>query len=192
MNAAVLLDRDGVLVEDIHLLRARQDVHILPGVPQALKTLSQAGFRLFVASNQTVVSRGLATEAETESLNNHINELLAAAGGARIEKFYVCFHHPQATLARYRAACQCRKPHPGLLQSAAREQGLDLRASFMVGDRITDVIAGVRAGCRTVLVQTGKHLEPPIKTAEPVDISVKPDHVCADLPSAATWILNAR
>jgi D-glycero-D-manno-heptose 1,7-bisphosphate phosphatase len=67
-----------------------------------------------------------------------------------------------------------------------------LGASFIIGDRITDIIAGARAGCRTVLVQTGKHLAPPIETVEPLDESVQPDHVCADLRAAAKWILGVR
>jgi D-glycero-D-manno-heptose 1,7-bisphosphate phosphatase len=79
-----------------------------------------------------------------------------------------------------------------LLLRAGREHGLDLHASFAVGDRITDVIAGAQAGCRTVLVQTGKHLEPPIETSQPLDLSVQPDYTCADLPTAAQWILRVR
>jgi D-glycero-D-manno-heptose 1,7-bisphosphate phosphatase len=77
-----------------------------------------------------------------------------------------------------------------MLLRAARELNLDLRTCFMVGDRITDIIAGVRAGCRTVLVQTGKHLEKPIETSEPLDTTIEPDHVCADLPVAVEWILG--
>jgi D-glycero-D-manno-heptose 1,7-bisphosphate phosphatase len=86
--------------------------------------------------------------------------------------------------------CDCRKPKPGLLLKAARELNLDLRASFLVGDRITDIIAGAKAGCRTVQVQTGKHLEKPIETSEPLDTTIQPDHVCADLPAAVEWILK--
>lgn len=194
MNKTIFLDRDGVLIEDVHLLTNPGDIRILEGVPQALKSLKEAGFRLIVISNQTVVARGLVTEQEVYAINAEMERLLKQAGGPRLDGFYFCPHHPNATLPAYRIACECRKPRPGLLLRAAHEHNLNLDASFMVGDRITDIIAGARAGCRTVLVQTGKHQEPPIETStsEPLDESVQPDHVCADLRTAVEWILGTR
>jgi D-glycero-D-manno-heptose 1,7-bisphosphate phosphatase len=88
--------------------------------------------------------------------------------------------------------CECRKPRPGLLRQAAQDLRLELTASFMVGDRLTDVAAGCRAGCRTVLIETGRHAAPPIETTEPPDLALKPDAVCADLTAAADWILRTR
>ncbi|MEW6303816.1 MAG: HAD family hydrolase [Verrucomicrobiota bacterium] len=192
MNRAVFLDRDGVLVEDVHLLTHAGQLRVLPGVPAALARLKQAGFQLIVASNQTVVARGMATEDDVRAVNEQLNALLANAGGARIDAFYVSPFHPNANLPAYRRDSDCRKPRPGLLLRAAVERQLDLRASFMIGDRISDVIAGHRAGCRTVLVQTGKHDAPPIESGEAIDTTVQPDHVCAGLPEAADWILAAR
>ena len=191
-SAAVFLDRDGVLIEDIDLLTRVDQLRVLPGVPQALKMLAEAGFQLVVASNQPVVARGLVTEVEVQAVHEHLEKLLIQAGASPFAGWYFCPHHPNATLPAYRQACDCRKPKPGLLLRAARELGLDLSASFMVGDRITDIIAGARAGCRTVLVQTGKHLEPPITTSEPLDKSIEPDYTCADLRAAAQWILKPR
>lgn len=190
--AAVFLDRDGVLIEDVDLLTSPDEIRVLGGVPQALRSLEQAGFRLIVISNQTVVARGLATEEDVCAMNAEVERHLIEAGGPRLDGFYFCPHHPKATLLVYRVACECRKPRPGLLVQAAREHDLDLTTSFVVGDRITDILAGASVGCRTVLVQTGKHREPPIETVDPLDGSVQPDHVCADLPEAATWILDAR
>jgi D-glycero-D-manno-heptose 1,7-bisphosphate phosphatase len=192
MNVAVFLDRDGVLIEDVHLLTDLADIRILEGVAQALRSLKESGFQLIVISNQTVVARGLVTEQEVHAINAKMERLLEQAGGPHLDGFYFCPHHPNATLPAYRTACECRKPRPGLLLRAARERDLNLGASFAVGDRITDIIAGARAGCRTVLVQTGKHLAPPIETVEPLDESVQPDHVCADLRAAAKWILGVR
>ena len=189
---AIFLDRDGVLIEDVDLLTNSVDIRVLEGVPQALRSLKEAGFQLIVVSNQTVVARGLVTEQEVYAINAEMERLLEQAAAPHLDGFYFCPHHPNATLLAYRIACECRKPRPGLLLRAAREHNLNLRASFMVGDRITDIIAGARAGCRTVLVQTGKHQEPPIETAEPLDESVQPDHVCADLKAAAEWILGTR
>jgi D-glycero-D-manno-heptose 1,7-bisphosphate phosphatase len=192
MNVAIFLDRDGVLIKDVHLLTNSRDIRVLEGVPQVLRSLKDAGFQLIVVSNQTVVARGLLTEQEVYAINAEMERLLEQAGGPHLDGFYFCPHHPNATLPAYRIACECRKPRPGLLLRAARGHNLNLGASFVVGDRITDVIAGARAGCRTVLVQTGEHQAPPIETVEPLDESVQPDHVCADLKAAAEWILRVR
>lgn len=189
---AIFLDRDGVLIEDVHLLTNPGDIRILEGVSQALRSLKEAGFQLIVISNQTVVARGLITEQEVCAINVEMESLLEQAGGPHLDGFYFCPHHPNATLLAYRITCECRKPQPGLLLRAAREHTLKLGASFMVGDRITDIIAGARAGCQTVLVQTGKHQAPPIETVEPLDESVHPDYTCASLSEAAEWILGAR
>ena len=192
MSAAILLDRDGVLIEDVHLLTDPRDIHVLEGVPQALRSLKEAGFQLIVISNQTVVARGLVTEQEVYVINAVMERLFEQTGGPCLDGFYFCPHHPNATLPAYRVACECRKPRPGLLLRAAREHNLNLDVCFMVGDRITDIIAGGKAGCRTVLVQTGKHQAPPIETVEPLDELVQPDHVCADLVAAAVWILRVK
>jgi D-glycero-D-manno-heptose 1,7-bisphosphate phosphatase len=125
-------------------------------------------------------------------LNQQLEGMLVAAGAPRLDGWYCCPHHPSATLPVYRVDCACRKPRPGMLLQAARELSLDLGASFMVGDRLTDVAAGFRAGCHTVLVETGRHTAPPIETAEPVDPGLRPDAVCADLAAAADWILGKR
>ncbi len=179
-----------MLNEDTHLLRHGDQIRLLTGVPRALNRLRAAGFKLIVISNQTVVSRGLASEDEVRETNAELQRQLTRAGGPELDSFYFCPHHPRATRPAYRKDCECRKPRPGLLLRAAREHRLDLAASFMVGDRITDVIAGARAGCRTIQVQTGRHDAPPIETAEPLDTTVQPDHSCAGLPEAASWILS--
>ena len=189
MNVAAFLDRDGVLIEDIHLLTTPGDIRILDGVPQALRSLHEVGFRLIVISNQAVVARGLIAEQEVHAIHAAVECLLEQAGAPRLDDFYFCPHHPNATLPAYRIACECRKPRSGLLLRAARKHDLDLGGSFMVGDRMTDIIAGARADCRTVLVQTGKHQEPPIETVDRLDKAVQPDYVCADLKAAAEWIV---
>jgi D-glycero-D-manno-heptose 1,7-bisphosphate phosphatase len=190
LSRAAFLDRDGVIIEDVDWLIQPGQIRVLPGVPQALRRLAQAGFRLIVATNQPVVARGLATEAQLETLHAAVAAQLTAAGAPPLDRFYFCPHHPNATLPAYRVICDCRKPRPGLLLRAARDFRLDLRASFMIGDRPTDIAAGAAAGCRTILVQTGKHLLPPIQTADPMDPGLKPDWTCADLSAAAEWILN--
>lgn len=190
MQPAVFLDRDGVIIEDVNLLTKPSEIRLFKYAPQAIQKLKQAGFKVIVVSNQTVVARGLATEDEVAEINNHLQALLVRAGGDRVDGFYVCPHHPNATLPTYRVDCDCRKPRPGMLLQAAQEHHLNLQASFMVGDRITDIIAGMKAGCRTVMVQTGMHEEKPIETTDSLDTSVQPDFVCADLDQAVEWILR--
>jgi D-glycero-D-manno-heptose 1,7-bisphosphate phosphatase len=189
-SRAVFLDRDGVLVEDVEQLTDADQIRVLPGVPRALLLLRENGFRLVVISNQAVVARGRVTEQQVRELQGELERMIQRQGGPNLDAFYFCPHHPRATLPAYRADCECRKPQPGMLLRAAIELGVDLPSSFMVGDRITDIIAGARAGCRTVLVQTGQHLAPPIETAQPLDLTIQPGFVSVDLPAAAQWILQ--
>ena len=190
MKSAVFLDRDGVLIEDVHLLTHPEQIVIPSGVPGALKKLAEAGFKLIVVSNQPVVARGMVDEQGVRAVHEHMASLLKNSGAPSFDGIYFCPHHPNATLLLYRVNCDCRKPKSGMFLQAAKELGIDLRASFTVGDRITDIIAGAKAGCRTVLVQTGKHSEKPIETSEPLDTTIQPDHVCADLAKAAEWIVS--
>lgn len=185
----MLLDRDGVLIEDVHLLVDASRIRILPTVVEALDRLHRAGLVLVVVSNQPVVARGLLDEAGVEALQREVERRLVDAGAPRLDGFFYCPHHPNATLPAYRRDCDCRKPRPGMLLRAAAEHGLELGASFMVGDRLTDVAAGRAAGVRTVQVLSGKHQAPPIVTAEPLDPDLRPDHRCQTLADAADWIL---
>lgn len=187
----VFLDRDGVLVEDAGLLLKAEDIQILPGVPEALASLHRAGFALVVISNQAVVARGLMTEAELLNLEDVIEARLRVAGAPALDGFYYCPHHPSATDPVYRMACACRKPRPGLLLQAAEALNLDLPSSYMVGDRPTDLQAGLRAGCQAIWVQTGRHLDEPIESPDAADLDVTPAHSCDSLAAAAQWILEA-
>ena len=136
--------------------------------PRRSGELKAAGMFLAVVSNQAVVARGLISESELAGLNRLILDQIEHAGGPRLDAVYYCPHHPEATLPEYRVACQCRKPRPGMIVQAAAEHGLDLQASFLVGDRMTDIAAGAAAGCRTVLVTCGRHDAPPIVTVDPL------------------------
>lgn len=187
MTRAVFLDRDGVLVEDTGALVDPADVRVLPHVARALASLHALGWRLVVVSNQTVVARGLATEDDVVALQRHIEGVLVAAGAPAFDDFLFCPHHPHATDPAYRVACTCRKPQPGLIELACARHGIDPHVSVMIGDRPTDIAAGKRAGCKTVWLRTGRHVDPPIVTSTPFEIPVA-DHVCDDLLGAAQWI----
>lgn len=190
MKAAVFLDRDGVLVEDIDLTADAERMRLIPGAADGMRALQRAGLHLVLVTNQTVVARGLATEKEVEGLHERLDSMLVAAGGPALDAAYFCPHHPEATLERYRAVCDCRKPRPGLLRRAASDHDLDLARSFLVGDRMTDIAAGAAAGCRTVLVESGRHEDPSIVTVEPLPDALRPDHVSPDLAAAAEWIVG--
>jgi D-glycero-D-manno-heptose 1,7-bisphosphate phosphatase len=154
---AVFLDRDGTLIEDAHFLARPEQVWLLPGAVAAVARLNRRGTPVVVVTNQSGVARGLFPEAAVHAVHAHLSRLLAEHG-ARIDAFYHCPHHPKAAVAAYRLACACRKPRPGMLVAAARDLGLDLARSWMIGDKPDDAGAGAAAGCRAVLVRTGHPL----------------------------------
>ena len=190
MRKAIFFDRDGVLIEDVGLLCSTQEIRLLEGIPESLKRLKEAGYLLFIVSNQPVVARDLITEDEVKEINTTLEHLIVKEGGPKFDGIDYCPHHPNATLPRYRVKCGCRKPEPGMILRFADKNDINLNDSYMIGDRISDIIAGSRAGCKTILLQTGKHLDKPIETWEAIDISIEADYVCKDLRSAAKLILE--
>lgn len=188
---AVFLDRDGVIVRDVGPTARQEDLVLLPRAALAIRRLNDSGYLVVVVSNQTVVARGLASEPDVVQAHQDLAQLLHAASGAIVNRFYFCPHHPNATLPVYRVACNCRKPRSGLFERAARELGIDLTDSFAIGDRPSDIAAGARVGCRTILVETGQHQAPPIEGAGPW-ATVQPAHTCPDLQAAVDLILGQR
>ncbi len=152
MNKAVFLDRDGVIVEDIGYLGKHSDIRFLPKVGKAVKLLNKSGFKVIVVTNQSGVARGYFTEQTVRGINKHIQESLAEQG-AFIDRMYYCPHHLEGTLEEYRRDCHCRKPNPGMIEAAVRDFGIDAGKSFLIGDKISDIEAGHRAGCKTILLQ---------------------------------------
>jgi D-glycero-D-manno-heptose 1,7-bisphosphate phosphatase len=186
---AVFLDRDGVIIRDVDLLVRVDQIELLPGAAAAVRRLRDARLPVVIVTNQPVVARGFVTEEEVLALEAVIEQRLRDAG-AIVDGFYYCPHHPRATLAEYRLACECRKPRPGMLLRAARELALDLGASTMIGDRLSDVAAGQQAGCRTILVETGMHAAPPIESLDGPAPLATPDHVVPDLAAAVDIVLD--
>jgi D-glycero-D-manno-heptose 1,7-bisphosphate phosphatase len=188
-NRAIFLDRDGVLIEDRTPLLSPDDIVLAPGAALALQRLAQAGHRLIVVSNQAVVARGLLTADGVRAIQRVVEARLRDAGAPPLDGFYFCPHHPAADLPGYRVACTCRKPAPGLLHQAAAAQAIDLGASVMIGDRPSDVVAGQRAGCRTIQLLSGRHLDPQIEVAGGF-VASPPDFTCTTLAEAAELILS--
>ncbi len=189
MRRAVFLDRDGVLIKDTGLITDGKSASLMPGASKALSLLHQAGCLLIVVTNQSVLARGIMDEQRVLQVEHDVELRLHREGAPSIDGFYYCGHHPNATIDKWRVNCSCRKPSPGLLLAAARDLDVDLSRSYMVGDRPTDIGAGDSAGCRTVLVQTGRHLDPPIETSDPFT-PPEPDMICEDLFQAAKKILQ--
>jgi len=176
-NRAVFLDRDGTLNVDPGYLSDPDQVVLLPGVGEALARLGNAGFLLVVVSNQSGIGRGIFPEAALGPIHQRMNDLLRPFG-ARIDAFRYCPHRPED-------ACSCRKPSPALLLDAARDLGIDLSRSFMVGDKAIDLEAGRAAGCAAGLVRTGAGRE-----EERCLGPGAADWVGDSLGDAVSWILS--
>jgi D-glycero-D-manno-heptose 1,7-bisphosphate phosphatase len=151
---AVFLDRDGTLIEEVNYLSSPEQVRLIPGATEAVRRLNETDTLVVVVTNQAGVARGYFPESRVAEVHAHLSALLAERG-ARIDAYYHCPHHPTEGVGAYRMSCDCRKPQPGLLFTAARELGIDLSRSWMIGDKFCDARAGEAAGCRTLLVRTG-------------------------------------
>lgn len=178
LRPAVFLDRDGTLNVDHGYIHRVSDWEWIPGAREALARLFKGGFALVVVSNQAGVARGLYTVSDVERLHDWVGRQLAEKG-VGVDRFYFCPHHPRFTSA----ACECRKPQPGMLLTAARELGLDLSRSFLVGDKAIDVQAARSAGVTPLLVRTGYGRE-----SEP-EVGPLAAAVVEDVGAAAEWIL---
>ena len=154
MKPAVFIDRDGTIIEEVGYLDRLDRVAFLPYAVDAVRLLNRAGLAVVVVTNQAGVGRGMFAEQFVHDTHEVIAARFAA-GGAAIDAFYYCPHHPDATVDEYRVTCECRKPAPGLLHKAAAQLGLDLARSFAIGDKWSDVQAGEAAGTRSLLVRTG-------------------------------------
>lgn len=150
---AVFLDRDGTINVEKDYLYRPEEFEFIPGAVDAVRLLKQHGYVVVVVTNQSGIARGYYTEDDLTVLHNHIDRLLAAEG-VSVDAWYYCPHHAEGK-GEYAVDCSCRKPLPGMLLKAADEHGIDLSSSWMVGDKLVDVEAGVAAGCRSVLVRTG-------------------------------------
>jgi D-glycero-D-manno-heptose 1,7-bisphosphate phosphatase len=154
LKRAVFLDRDGTINEEKEYLHRPEDFEFIPGAPQAIRLLNEAGFLVVVVTNQSGVARGYYDEAAVERLHLYMDQELARFG-ARVDAYYFCPHHPKHGSGAYLLECACRKPLPGMLVQAADDLAVDLKRSWIIGDKLADVEAGLRAGCQPLLVRTG-------------------------------------
>jgi len=150
----VFLDRDGTLNGEGDYIRTPDDLHMIPGAAEAVRKLNARGIVTCIISNQSGVARGFLSENDLVPIHAKMEREMQE-GGATINRIYYCPHHPTAGVPPYNIDCGCRKPKPGMLQQGARDFGIDLTRSFVVGDSIVDVQAGIAVGARTILVLTG-------------------------------------
>jgi D,D-heptose 1,7-bisphosphate phosphatase len=176
-NKAIFLDRDGTLIANRHYGSNPDEIELLDGVVEGLLQLREAGYRLVLVSNQSGVARGYFDEAAVACMHDQLQRMLDAYGAA-LDDLEYCPHHPEGVTSPYTVECACRKPAPGMLRKVARKHGVNLSASWMVGDVEDDVEAGRRAGTRTVLV--GPERSPTL-----------PDFRAENFAGAVSYILEA-
>jgi len=177
---AVFLDRDGTIIEDKMYLADPRAVRILPGAAQGMRILREHGYLLIVVTNQSGVARGYFTTEDLDRVHQRISELLRKEG-VGYDGLYYCPHFKDGVVEPYNVDCECRKPKPGLILTAAKDFGIDLEKSFLVGDSERDIEAGRRAGVRTILL-AGQ--------SDEKSKAIQADYHAADLLEAANWIIG--
>ena len=152
---AIFLDRDGTINRYIGFLRSLEQFELLPGVAQAIKKINESGYLCIVITNQPVVARGEVTVDELDEIHNKMETLLGREG-AYIDDLYYCPHHPHkgydGEIPDLKVECNCRKPKPGMILKAAEDYNIDLHSSYMIGDGENDILAGIAAGCKSILL----------------------------------------
>jgi histidinol-phosphate phosphatase family protein len=179
----MFLAEDGIVVHDGPPSLDPRRMRLVTGAGSALQLLRDAGFSFHVISHQPGVARGLFDEEELAPVRIRLDELLAAEG-IPLADFSYCPHDPHGVRRGYAVDCVCRTPRPGLLMRAAREHDLDIARSWLIGDRLDDIEAGVRAGCRTVLLDDGREREWRLSETR------LPHHMALGLDEAALLVLE--
>jgi D-glycero-D-manno-heptose 1,7-bisphosphate phosphatase len=153
-RSCVFLDRDGTINVEKEYLHRSEEFEFIPGAPEAVRKLKAAGFMVIVVTNQSGIGRGYYDEEDLARLHSHMDAELARFNTA-VDAYYFCPHHPHHGIGTYATDCDCRKPLPGMLIRAASDYSLDLKSSYMIGDKLADVEAGLAAGCTPLHVQSG-------------------------------------
>jgi len=182
MKRAIFLDRDGVINKEKGYVHKIEDFEFEKNALRGLKEIDFNKFLVFLICNQAGIAKGFYSTKDFKKLDSWLRDFLLKKG-IKIQKTYFCPHHPEAEIKKYRKKCSCRKPEIGLLLRAKREFNLDLKNSFFIGDKTCDILAGKRAGCKTILVKTGYAGEDKL-------FCVEPDFKAKDLLEAVRLIKN--
>ena len=193
LSRAVFLDRDGVINHMVYNAEfglvdspANPEQFVLfESVGEAISEFNNLGFRVIVVSNQPGIAKGKFNADLLDAMTDKMTAAIQCDGG-EVDATYYCLHHPQSSLSEYALKCGCRKPRPGLLLQAAKEWNIDLKQSYMVGDGITDIIAGQAVGATTLLISSRKCYI----CDSLAEHNVTPDYMVANLSEAAHLIQN--
>jgi D-glycero-D-manno-heptose 1,7-bisphosphate phosphatase len=185
-HKAVFLDRDGTVNEEVGYVNHVERFTLLPRVGEAIRLLNQNGLKTVVITNQSGVARGYFPESLVPLVHQKMQELLKK-DGAHLDGIYYCPHHPDVGAPPYRQKCRCRKPEPGLIEEAVKDLDLDLRSSYMIGDRGVDIEFAHRVGAKGILVLTGYGKGEWEYWGRQWKES--PEYVAQDLFEAVRWIL---
>jgi D-glycero-D-manno-heptose 1,7-bisphosphate phosphatase len=185
MKPAVFLDRDGTILDELGYLTPDSTIHVYPFSIDAIRLLSRGGYAVVVITNQGGIGLGLYDHAFVDRTHADLARQFAA-GGASVDGWYYCPHHPEAVVPEFKLACECRKPAIGLVAAAARDLDLDLGQSWIVGDQWRDIELAHRSGARSILVRTGYGRR--LETDWPEGVA-RPTLVVDNLMEAAAQIL---
>jgi D-glycero-D-manno-heptose 1,7-bisphosphate phosphatase len=186
-KTAVFLDRDGTIIEEVGYLDDIGQLKLIPGAARAIGLLNKAGIPIIMITNQSGVARGYFSESVVKQLHQRLNELLGIEL-AYLDAIYYCPHHPTEGRPPYRRACNCRKPHPGMVEQAIDDLQLGKRRLFVVGDKCVDMELANRTGAEGILVLTGYGREEK-KQLDKIG-KAQPAYIATDLPQAIQWIIS--
>lgn len=165
---AVFLDRDGVLTKEKGYVTSKEEMEIFPYAAECISQIHQKGYYAIVITNQSGVARGLFTEQSLREMNRYLTDKTS------VDAVYYCPHYPEGKIQEYKCICHCRKPETGMIDMACSQFRIDLTKSYMVGDRAADIMAGQKAGMRTILLESGYG-------TSNLEEQVTPDYIRGDL-----------
>ncbi len=185
LKPAVFLDRDGTIIEEVNYLKNKEDLKLIQGVAESLKKLNKLNFLTILVTNQSGVARGYYDEKNVSIINNELNKILKKEN-AILDSIYYCPHHPKGTVEEYAKQCNCRKPATGMIDSAIKNfKNIDIKNSYVIGDKFIDVELAHNAGCKGILVKTGHGIEEIEKNKNKTA-----DYIAQDITDAVNWIEN--
>ena len=187
MKGAVFVDRDGTISEEVGYISDLDQFRLMSKSAEAIKLINESGLKIIVITNQAGVARGYFPEEMVRHVHNKMEKLLSEHG-AYLDGIYYCPHHPEGVIEAYRKTCECRKPASGLLKRASKDHGIDLAASYVVGDKVTDIEFAHRVGAKAILVLTGYGKDELKKINDTT--GENPEFVARDLFDAVKWIMN--
>ncbi len=183
-NKAVFLDRDGVLIEEVHYLSDLKQVKLFSDIPRNLVRLKAHGFKLIVITNQSGVARGYFPESFVKKTHDYLKQILGSQE-AFLDAFYYCPHHTNGQKP-YDLSCNCRKPKPGLVEQAVSDYDIDVKKSFMIGDKKSDIGLAENSGLSGILVKTGHG----INEVDSVETTFPGTPICDSFTQAVELILS--